>query len=287
MYRYSITSGQFEFRSDRPISNEILARHAPSIFTEEPCDSRSDKYQIVPTIDVLNVLRSDGFEPFEVRQTRARTKYASERTRHMVRLRHPDMVSAKGDTPEIILLNSHDGSSSFQLVAGFFRFICLNGMMLGDKAGEVRIRHTGNVVEEVLAGAHEILENLDMVYERVDQFRSISLNDEELGLFAQAVVGMRWGDRAPLRNTAEILMPRRYEDAGTSLWNALNCAQENLIKGGLRGGSSSGRRTTTRRVTGVNQDVALNRGVWSLADRVAEAKINQTSVEEALILEAA
>ncbi|EEF6566847.1 DUF945 domain-containing protein, partial [Salmonella enterica] len=32
---------------------------------------------------------------------------------------------------EIILLNSHDGSSSYQMVPGLFRFICTNGLVCG------------------------------------------------------------------------------------------------------------------------------------------------------------
>ncbi|ECW9177538.1 DUF945 domain-containing protein, partial [Salmonella enterica subsp. enterica serovar Enteritidis] len=29
------------------------------------------------------------------------------------------------------LLNSHDGSSSYQMVPGLFRFICTNGLVCG------------------------------------------------------------------------------------------------------------------------------------------------------------
>ncbi|EBA7968526.1 DUF945 domain-containing protein, partial [Salmonella enterica] len=35
------------------------------------------------------------------------------------------------EVPEIILLNSHDGSSSYQMVPGLFRFICTNGLVCG------------------------------------------------------------------------------------------------------------------------------------------------------------
>lgn len=34
---------------------------------------------------------------------------------------------ATAEVPEIILVNSHDGSSSYQLLSGFFRFVCSNG----------------------------------------------------------------------------------------------------------------------------------------------------------------
>jgi len=41
----------------------------------------------------------------------------------MVRLRHATSIEAAvgEEVPEIVLINSHDGSSSYQLLAGFFR----------------------------------------------------------------------------------------------------------------------------------------------------------------------
>jgi hypothetical protein len=51
--------------------------------------------------------------------------------RHMVRFQRRDVVAEVGDyAPEVILLNSHDRSSGYQLHAGLFRFVCRNGMMV-------------------------------------------------------------------------------------------------------------------------------------------------------------
>lgn len=290
MYRYNVSSNQFSFRSDTPLTNDQIARHAPSVLATEAHGSRSEQYKIVPTIDVLNNLREEGFQPFEVRQTKVRNPDRRDHTRHMVRLRHPDMVAAAGDTPEIVLLNSHDGTSSFQLIAGFFRMICSNGMITGDVTNDIRIRHTGNVVEEVVQGSYQILENIEMLESRIDLFRTITLDEYQQHLFAQAVAAARWGTNSPLRNVEDVLFARRFEDRGNTLWNTLNRAQENMIKGGLGGRSATGRRTRTRQVGGVNQDVEVNRKVWSIADKFADAEIQKLSVEElhqSLVLEVA
>ena len=47
--------------------------------------------------------------------TQTRTHYEDRRdhTKHMIRLRHASQISARGETSEIILLNSHDGTSSY------------------------------------------------------------------------------------------------------------------------------------------------------------------------------
>ena len=63
-----------------------------------------------------------------VAQSRSRVEGKADFAKHMIRLRHAAQVNAKGEANEIILINSHDGASSYQMLAGMFRFVCCNGM---------------------------------------------------------------------------------------------------------------------------------------------------------------
>ncbi len=56
------------------------------------------------------------------------------------------------EVPEIILLNSHDGSSSYQMIPGIFRFVCTNGTVCGNNFGEIRVPHKGDIVGQVIEG---------------------------------------------------------------------------------------------------------------------------------------
>ncbi|KAA8703552.1 DUF945 domain-containing protein, partial [Pseudomonas cannabina] len=69
---------------------------------------------------------------------------------------------------------------------------------------------------------------------------------------------------------SQLLMPRRREDRSSDLWTTFNRVQENTIKGGLTGRNKQGRRTTTRAVNGIDQDVKLNRALWVLAQAMGE-----------------
>lgn len=56
-----------------------------------------------------------------------------------------------------------------------------------------------------------------------------------------------------------------------------NVIQENTVKGGLHGVSVNAetgqrRRQTTRAVTGIDQDVRLNKALWLLGERMAQLK---------------
>ena len=74
----------------------------------------------------------------------------------MVRLRR-EGANKGTEVPEIILLNSHDGSSSYQMIPGMFRFVCTNGLVCGTSFGEIRVPHKGDIVGRVIEGAYEVL----------------------------------------------------------------------------------------------------------------------------------
>jgi Domain of unknown function (DUF932) len=272
MYRYSSSRAVAQsFRSQSPLSNDQIARYAPSVMAEEAHESRGERYAFIPTINVIDGLRNNGFQPFEVSQTKVRDQSKREFTKHMVRLRQSGVNVSGAEVPEIILLNSHDGSSSYQLLSGFFRFVCANGLISGNVQEDIRVRHSGNVVDDVIEGATRVLDNLELANNSIDTFKSTKLEFEEQLVFANSALQLRWGDNAPV--VAEsLLRARRFDDNKPDLWTTFNRVQENLLRGGLNGRSASGRRSTTRAIGGVNENVKLNRALWSLADGMAQIK---------------
>lgn len=200
-------------RSDRPLSDDQIMRVAPSIFATEPHESRSDRYTYIPTIQVLDALRKEGFAPFMVCQTRVRNLEKKDHTKHMIRLRHANQINGK-EANEIILLNSHDGTSSYQMLAGMFRFVCHNGMVCGDTLGDIRVRHQGDVISDVIEGAYTVLDSFEAAEEQRDGMKALTLNDGEQAAFARAALTLRYDDPerpAPVTED-QLLSARRYED---------------------------------------------------------------------------
>ncbi|WBM38698.1 DUF932 domain-containing protein [Alcaligenes faecalis] len=268
------TSHSSVLRSDYPLSDDQIHRVAPSIFAETPHQSRSDKYSYIPTVAVLTELRKEGFQPFMVTQTRTRREDRRDFTKHMIRLRHASQING-AEANEIILLNSHDGTSSYQMLAGLFRFVCSNGLVCGDTVADIRIPHKGDVASEVIEGAFEVLDGFDRVKESRDAMRSVTLDDGEAEVFARAALALKYDptdDKPAPVTESQILMPRRFDDCRPDLWSVFNRAQENLTKGGLRGRSANGRRQQTRAVQGIDSDVRLNRSLWLLADGLRQLK---------------
>lgn len=265
---------QCVLRSISPLDDPQIKAVAPSIFAEAMHASRSARYTYIPTSDVLKALRREGFSPFMVCQTRTRDADKHEHTKHMVRLRHASQITSQ-EANEIILLNSHDGSSSYQMLAGVFRFVCSNGMVCGDTVADVRIRHSGEIIQNVIEGAFSVLDGFENVNSQMDGMKSLALNSGQQMAFARAALSLKYDtDLAPAPVTeAALLAPRRTEDRGHDLWTTFNKVQEGLLRGGLRGRRAKGSSFTTRPVTGINQNIQLNRALWVLAEEMRKLAV--------------
>lgn len=261
-----------QIRKDRPLTDDELRHAVPSIFSEEKHDSRSERYTYIPTITLLDNLRKEGFQPFYACQTRVRNEEKRGHTKHMLRLRREKNIVGT-EVPEIILLNSHDGSSSYQMIPGMFRFVCCNGMVCGNTLGEVRVPHKGDIVSQVIEGAYEVLGIFDKVEAGAEQMKSIALSKREQEIFAGAALKYRYdgSDIIPVTET-DVLWPRRREDDKNDLWTTYQRVQENMIKGGINGRNAKGKRTRTRAINGIDGDIKLNRALWTLAEKMQEMK---------------
>src|SRR5205814_2418427 len=179
--------------SDVPLSEDNLRQAAPSIFAAGKHVSRSDRYTYIPTIEVLRSLRSEGFQPFMAAQSRSRVEGKTEYTKHMVRMRHADQIRADAEVNEIILINSHDGASSYQMLAGVFRYACCNGLVVGTVSKDIRIPHKGDVRGDVIEGAFRVLDEFEAIDEAREGMRAMTLSPQESRAFNHPATALRYG----------------------------------------------------------------------------------------------
>jgi hypothetical protein len=271
-------------RNQAPLTIDEIAQRAPSALATRPYDAMSAKYTYVPTLGVIEAMIAAGFQPFSATQSRTRIVGKGEFTKHMLRFRHPDIGPlAVGDViPEVVLINSHDGTSAYKLIAGLYRLVCSNGMLVSDaEIDSINVRHTGNVVQDVLDGSHRLIADTQKSLGTVQGWTQLQLTDGEQHAFAESAHMLRFGDAEGKTTTpitaAQLLTSRRREDVGSDLWHTLNRVQENVIAGGLSAVQRDAngrrlRRISTRRINGIDQDVRLNRALWELAAKMAELK---------------
>jgi hypothetical protein len=269
--------------SARALTEDELRQRAPSIFATTAHHSRSDRFQPIPTIDVVRALSREGFVPVGAKQSRA-TEDRREHTKHLIRLRRIDDVAKyqTGDTiAEILLKNANDGTAAYDLLAGLFKILCLNSLVAQtDTMDSLRVKHSGDVATKVIEGTYRVLDTAVAALEAPREWSTINLERDEQMAFAEAAHVARFGDAegnvaTPIK-PQQLLIARRTADQQPNLWNTFNVIQENAIKGGLsaRGVDANNRprRSTTRAVNGIDQDVKLNKALFTLATKMAELK---------------
>jgi hypothetical protein len=283
-YRHSFTHGTPANRPQQPLTLDQIAHYAPSAMATAPHASRSDRYTYIPTMNIIEGMMREGFQPFKASQSSSRIEGKEAFTKHMIRFRHQTSAAlAVGDSvPEIVLINSHDGTSAYKLVAGVFRLVCSNGLVVAESTtGSIAIHHKGNILENVIEGSYRIVEDSKKALGAIGVWGNLQLTTGEQTAYAEAAHTMRFADSEGKVTTpitaAQLLRPRRAEDDAADLWHTMNRVQENVIRGGLHGvqrdpGGRRLRAVTTREVKGIDQDVKLNRALWQLAERMAELK---------------
>ena len=257
------------------LDNETLYRHVPSIFAREAHGSRSEPYVYVPTIEIVEGLRREGWFPFFAVQAVPRDGERMGHAKHMLRLRRDDGIG-KPEAAEVIIVNSHDGTSAYQMFAGVLRFVCTNSMIAGERFEEVRVPHKGGIQDQIIEGVYTVAEDFPRLIDATEGMKDTRLSSDEQRVLAEASLVARYGeDESPVRPD-QIIAPRRREDVGQSLWQTFNVIQENLIRGGVDGRrqTSDGRirRSRTRAINGIDQNVGLNRALWTLAEGMQRLK---------------
>ena len=79
------------------MTNDQLMSVAPSIFAAQPWEKMSDRYTFIPTIQIVDKMRREGFQPVAAMQSRTRIEGKQDFTKHLLRFR--DMRN--GETPAI------------------------------------------------------------------------------------------------------------------------------------------------------------------------------------------
>lgn len=270
------------------LDTAALLRNAPSIFTEEPYFDTSSKYRMVRTYDVVNALKDMNYSPIVAKQSRTRVPGKAPYTRHMVVFRHKDAeVKAKdmglGYCPDVLLSNSHDGLSSYQIDLAIFRFICSNGLVVKQNDfGTFRVKHTGNVVDSVVESLGYIETAVPRIMAGIEDWSNVELSSTEELLFADNILKTRYDKNAPILPQA-LTVSRRYGDEKRDLWTIFNKFQENIMRGGLSSGlRGAQRRRTTRPIRGVSETIRFNREAWSVAEQQYSLLINRLKDQEAV-----
>lgn len=236
----------------------------PAIYGQSPKVGLSTKYTFVPTHTIVDLFENAGWEAYSISQRKARNPENKMFAKHLVRLRPDNWKDYPGVHPQMILVNSHDGSSSIQLRAGLFRLVCSNGLVIGTNfSTPIVLRHTHISQERVFEVVADFKQQVIKAVEVIPEWSNLSLDEESDYNFRSQAARLRFEEP-----TQEVIMSlgvvRRSEDKGQDLWTRYNVVQENLMMGGFRNG-----RRNVRGIKSIEKDIGLNSQLWNLASNFA------------------
>lgn len=261
------------------ITKDEIKQMAPVAFSESPTREVSAQYVMHNTETVVDDLASMGWLPTGASQRTGRKGVQTKFSPHMIKFANPDIVveGKGGDVsyPQIILQNRHDGLGSFKFMAGMFRLVCSNGLVVATSTfASATVPHKGYTFEELREVVNKRVESIPESIEFMNKMKERELNEVEKHKLALDALLLRSGI-APASEEAEkfqydptvltsILVPNRKMDKGNDLWSVFNVVQEKMVKGGWNNG---------RRVKGIGsfeKDLALNKALFSSAMELVE-----------------
>ena len=259
-------------KAHNPMTKEQIKEIAPSIFTKTASGNVSQHYTHISTEQVIDDMSALGWGVVDAKQVRARKSQGFQK--HMVVFGNPEIVinGNDGDTvfPRILLTNSHDGKNAFTFIAGLFRLVCENGLVISDEEfGSMKIRHMGYDFESLQTTINEIVEKLPLTVECMNKLKQKQLSQEEKEKFAFAALGLRFDTEKKIFNVEDFLTPTRKEDNKNDLWSVFNLVQEKLVHGMVdyRNGSKTRK---ARSIKNFQQDIKLNSELYKLALEYAQ-----------------
>lgn len=283
------------------LSNEAIVATAPSIGTTEKREGTSENYQLFPTLNVVNKMREQGWLPTKASQSKCRDVDNRPYTKHMVAFSHAHaieqaktglkhkphqhIIETGVNIPQVIITNSHNGTTAYTVRAGLFRLVCSNGLIIESMMlGAQRVRHFGeeNTITAVVESTEKIALRLPMLNESIKMMEATTLTTKQMESFVIEANAIRWGkDSVPDGlAVASVNKAQRSEDAGATLWRTLNRVQESLVKGGARfWDNTNQRRGKVRPIQAVDADIKFNTALWSLAETFLPKKMQQELVQ--------
>jgi len=165
-------------------------------------------------------------------------------------------------SPMLFLRNINDGGHALMIGVGLFRFVCMNGLVVGDNFYSQRVIHrSGPTLDEFLGNLEK---NLDAAFETaasmdiegmVDAMVSREVTEQQ-GIEVLASLPLPQGvvDTAIFR----WVMPSRQEDAPRNLWSLYNVVNES-------------NRTRSKSVQAFDREVSLLENIEALLDFNSQA----------------
>jgi hypothetical protein len=232
----------------------------------QPSPKVGPNYLFIPTKPLVEALTQEGFELHSASQKRTRKAgYGGFAGHELVFRPHRDGALQVDDlTPQVVVINGHDGSTALKFRASVCVLWCNNGAVRDvANLADVRVRHTGKLeMEDFIEGAFKVLSKSTEWADTLTEWQSIPLALPDRVEFAERALALRYPEgNAPVEAPLALTVRHQRDfELRETLFGCFNSLQGNLIQHGMPV-RNRGRRSL-RKVTGdsfykYNEELAL------------------------------
>lgn len=257
-------------------SHLMLERNAYSALANRRGGKTSESYAFISTKTIVDTLENRGWKLAAANEAKVRKEGRRGFQRHVLRFRNPlfkinPLNPDDASLPEIVVVNSHDGTSALKIMFGIFRIACANGLIMGSSLDTLRVVHSTNTVKSLDIRIEEMVARLPELIKRVETFTALQLTEEKRINLAKEVFKLRLKDTKDVVSfdIASALSPIRGQDVQNNAFTIFNRLQEKTIKGGLQfiqkkdDGYVSRK---TRAISSANTSTRMNTALWALLE---------------------
>ena len=247
-------------------------------------------YGFVSTQELINSFQSKGWYPVDEKVMRVRKEENEGFQKHLIRLENnsfpsiPGLSESNQSRPQIVIVNSHDGTSALRMMLGLIRMACLNGIIAGTGLREFRVTHSGNLTNKIGEGLEYLVANLDAMVAQIQTLQNTKFTEANFKEFLKNVVDARFQHTPNVLdidyNSASRVL--RAEDQASDAFTAMNRVQESIIRGGIKytkkveildvNGNvirEDIKATVSKKLNSIPQNIKLNKVIYSKAVQLA------------------
>lgn len=240
-------------------------------------------YGFIKTSDIISRFNNQQWYVSSSNQASVRKASKQGYQKHIVRFRNNNFLDVlSGDNQshlELVLRNSHDGSGAFELMLGFYRLACSNGLIVGTSLSSIKVVHSKNALIKLDNAIETLVKQVPDTIERVKYLSNKTISTDNHYQLVKSVVDQRLSTINGIRNISyeSATRVRRSEDNKQDAFTCFNRLQESVIRGGIqftqdvtdKNGDVIGfRHRTTKALTSINQTTKLNKFMWNEMERI-------------------
>lgn len=247
-------------------------------------------YGFVNTRDVLGVFENAGWKPVDIQAAKVRKLERDGFQKHLIRLENPAFPKIEGlsdsnaSRPQLVIVNSHDGTSSLQILWGLIRFACANGIIRGTAINGLRLTHSKGIVDKLPQGIDYMLGNFGNFVTELQNLQNLTLSDAAQAQLVKTLFDARLSNVQNVTHVNyDLGRVQRAEDNANDAYTVFNRVQELLMRGGIQYAYNRETKDDSGKVIDVREIATTTRRIASVASQV---KLNQLAYDTALQLAA-